>query len=322
MAEVLEDFSLSKSENKPKGTIHKVGVIGGGTMGQQIARIISHNGIEVILVDVSEARVQEINQSIEKSLDEIISRWGMTASEKKLILQRITTTVDYNALKACNFIIETVSMKHPGNTLGLRRDLFAKVEAVVSDDTVITSNTSTLMISDVAEGLQRPERAVGLHFIAPVLKVGIVEVVRGRNTSDEAMEMVAKFIRMIRKESILVNEAPGNISSRMMVSLINDACEILMEGVAGVVEVDRVMKEGYGLQFGPFEMADRIGLDTLNKWMDNLYQEFGERKYKTSAVIKRLVRANYMGRQVGQGFYTYDENGRAIESTISCSVIK
>ncbi|MCF8304290.1 MAG: 3-hydroxyacyl-CoA dehydrogenase family protein [Bacteroidales bacterium] len=318
---VLEDFSLSKKMKPTKGTLHKIAIIGCGSMGQEISRLVSQNGLEVVFIDLTEERIQHVMNLIGKQLDAIINKWGLTENEKKLILSRIKGSTDYNDIKDCNLVVETINSKKPGTSLNIRKEVFHKVEAVVSKDTVITSNTSTLMISDLASALDHPERAVGLHFIAPASRTDLVEVVKGRETADWAYETVTKFAKMIRKDVIDVNESPGNISSRMIISLVNEACELLMEGVASVASVDHTMRDGFGLQFGPFEMADRIGLDKLLKWMDNLYSEFGEQKYKASPVIKRLVRANYLGRRVGAGFYKY-ENDKPVDQTITCTVIK
>lgn len=317
----LENFSLSSKMKPSKGALHKIGVIGCGSMGQEISRLVSQNGLEVVFIDISEERIQHVTNLIGKQLDAIINKWGLTENEKKLILSRIKGSTDYNDIKDCDLIVETINSKKPGTSINIRREVFKKVEAVVSKDAIITSNTSTLMISDLAAILQHPERAVGLHFIAPAARVDLVEVVKSRETVDWAYETVIKFAKMIRKDVVNVNESPGNISSRMIISLVNEACEILMEGIASVAAIDKTMREGFGLQFGPFEMADRIGLDKLLKWMDNLYGEFGDQKYKASPVIKRLVRNSYNGRRVGAGFYRY-ENNKPVDQTITCTVIK
>ncbi len=309
MSERLEDFSLGKSMQS-KGTIQKIGIVGAGTMGQELSILISQSGIEVAFLDVSEERVANVMKRIEAMLDDRISRWGLTGSEKKLILSRIKGSTDYETLADCDVVFETVNSKKKGTSLELRQQIFRKIESVVSPTTVIVSNTATLMISEISSVLDRPDRAMGLHFFAPVSKVKIVEAVRSVNTSDETYATVSKLAMMLGKKIINVNESSGNISTRMLVPLINEACEILMEGVATVSDIDETMRETSGLQLGPFEMADKIGLDKLLKWMENLYIEFGEQKYKPSPVIKRMVRANLFGRRVGEGFYLYQGDKR------------
>lgn len=309
MSERLEDFSLGKSM-QPKGSIQKVGVVGCGTMGQEISVLISQSGIEVAFIDISEERISDVFKRIGQQLDDRISKWGLTGSEKKLILSRIKGSTDYSTLSDCDIVFETVNSKKKGTSLDLRQDIFRKIEAVVSPETVIASNTATLMISEISSVLKNPGRAMGLHFFSPVGKIKIIEAVRSVYTTDETYAVVNKLALLIGKRLISVNESAGNISTRMLVPLINEACEILMEGVATVSDIDETMKETSGLQLGPFEMADKIGLDKVLKWMENLYAEFGEHKYKPSPVLKRLVRANLVGRRTGEGFYLYQDNKR------------
>ncbi len=313
MSERLEDFSLGKTMHS-KGSLQKVGVVGCGTMGQEITVLMSQSGIEVVFIDINEDRVAEVLRRIEAQLDDRISKWGLTGGEKKLILSRIKGSTDYSELSECEIVFETVNSKKKGTSLELRQEIFRKIEAVVQPDAIIVSNTATLMISEISSVLRLPERAMGLHFFSPVGKVKIIEAVRSVYTNDETYAMVSKLALLIGKKLINVNESSGNISTRMLVPLINEACEILMEGVATVSDIDETMKETSGLQLGPFEMADKIGLDKVLKWMENLYVEFGETKYKPSPVLKRMVRANLLGRRVGEGFYLY-RNGRRISKT-------
>ena len=320
MSEVLEDYALHEKLQQ-KGTLQKVGIIGCGSVGQEITRIVSRAGLDVIFIDVSEERVREIFLSINQQLDEVIDRWGLTESEKRAILSRIKGSTDYNELGDCNLVMETISSNKPGTSIELRKEIFKKIEEHVSDEAVITSNISTLMISDLSAVLRCPERAVGMHFMTPPSTVKIVEVVKALNTNQQSYETVCRFANMIGKKVITINESPGNISTRLIVTLINEACEALMEGVASVENIDDTMKFGYGLQFGPFELADRIGLDKILKYMDNLYQEFGLHKFKASPIIKRLVRAHNLGRKTGKGFYIY-EGSKKLSQNVTCTEIR
>ncbi|MCK4630944.1 MAG: 3-hydroxyacyl-CoA dehydrogenase family protein [Bacteroidales bacterium] len=313
--EVLEDYALQKKAKK-KGGLKKVGIIGAGTMGQDISVIISKQGIDVIFIDLTEKRIDEIFSEISLRLNEIINKWGMTKSEKRAIISRISGSVDYNDISDCDLIIESINTKKAGSSREQRQSVFRKIESVVSRDAVIASNTSTMMISDLAQVLEYPDRAVGLHFITPAISVKIVEVVKGVKTSDKAYEFVVKFAKLIGKKPIIVHESPGNISTRLIATIINEACETLMEGIASTTCIDTTMKNGYGMQFGPFEMADRIGLDKMVKWMENLYEEFGDQKFKPSPILKRLVRSGFYGKTSGSGFYHY-ENGLATSETIT-----
>jgi len=317
----LVQFSLGKAA-KPKGTIQTVGIIGCGSVGQVITRLVAQYGMDVIFLDVSEERNEEILREINDQLDDVIAHWGITPSEKKVILSHIKGTTDIKDLKHCDIVIETISSRQKGTLLALRQELFQEVEKVVRKDTIISSDLSTLIISDLAKGLTNPGRAIGVHFIEPIDKTNIVEVVRGRETTDESYEKVIRFAKMISKKAILINESPGNISTRILIPLINEACEILMEGVASVSDIDETMKETTGYMLGPFEIADKIGLDKILKYMDNLYQEYGDKKYKASPIIKRLVRSNYLGIQTKKGFYKYEDDGSASGNTISCAIIQ
>lgn len=315
MAEALSDFSLGK-KIQPKGMIQKIGVVGCGTVGQQIARIISQYGIDVVFIDIHDNRVEEIKNEIALELDSIIAHWGMTPSDKRSILSRIQGSSDFNDLCDCDIVIEAIHSRRRGTSLETRKELFRQIEKAVREDVVIASNTATLMISDLASALEKPERAVGIHFITPFDKINVMEVVKGNKTNEQTFKQVEKFATMIGRKVVHLNESPGNISTRMMVAMINEACDILMEGVASVKDIDETMKQASGNLFGPFEMADRVGLDKVMKYMDNLFVEFGDKKYKASPIIKRLVRSNYTGRAAGKGFYNYIE-GKPVSQSIS-----
>ena len=306
MSESLDDFSLSKTV-KHKGSLQKVGIVGCGSMGQQISILVSQSGIEVIFIDITEEHVRQAFEGINEMLDDRISKWGLTSNEKKLILSRIKGSVNYKDIADCDLIIEAVNTRVKGTQLEVRKDIFRQIESVVRPDAVIASNTATLMISDIAEVLDYPERAMALHFMSPVNKVNIIELVPSVHTNSDALVMVAKFARMIDRKLIHVNESAGHISTRIICSLINESCQLLMEGVATIPDIDETMKETSGNQFGPFELADRIGLDKILKWMENLYSEFGDTKYKPSPIIKRMVRANLVGRRTNEGFYRYND---------------
>jgi 3-hydroxybutyryl-CoA dehydrogenase len=320
MSEALEDYALTRKVHK-KGTIQKIGIVGCGEMGQEICRILSQFGMEVLYLDISEEKVKMIYESIVQQLDDEINRWGLTSSDKKVILSRIKGSTDYNELSDCEIILESVNSKKPGSNLELRKDVFRRIEAVVNPEAIIASNNSTLMISEIAAVLEHPDRAIGLHFMSPATIVKIVEVIKGIETSQKTFEIVCKFAKMIERKAIIINESPGHISTRLIVTLINEACELLLEGVSSVESIDKTMKQGYGMQFGPFELADRIGLDKVVKWMDNLYQEYGLMKFKASPVIKRLSRANYLGKKAGKGFYRYEE-GKIVSETIISAEFK
>ncbi|MDR3093842.1 MAG: 3-hydroxyacyl-CoA dehydrogenase family protein [Bacteroidales bacterium] len=318
MSESLEKFALNKRISK-QGLIHKVGLIGCGDIGQQVARIVSQSGIEVVFVEVSSERVDEVMQAINAQLDAIINRWGLTQGDKRIILSRIKGATDYEAIRDCNLIIELISSDNP---LTERVEMFKTLETYVSSETVITSSVSTLMISDIAAGMLHPERALALNFITTPSNVRIVEIVCGLQTNEPSHQIIKRFAKMINKEAITVNESPGSVSTRLIVTLINEACNTLIEGVSNVEDIDTIMRKGFGMQHGPFELADRIGLDKVLRYMDHLYSEFGVSQFKASPLIKRLVRAHSNGIRAGKGFYLYDVNGHKTGMNVSATQIK
>jgi 3-hydroxybutyryl-CoA dehydrogenase len=318
MAESLEKFALNKSISK-QGSIHKVGLIGCGDVGQQVARRVCQSGIDVVFVEINDERVAEVIQSINAQLDDTINRWGLTQGDKRVILSRIKGATDYEAIRDCELIIELISSNDP---LRERIEMFRKLETYVSDETVITSSVSTLMITDIAEGMKHPERALALNFITSPAKVRIVEVVCGLQTNEKSHQLVNRFAKMINKPAITVHESPGSVSTRLIVTLINEACNTLIEGVSSIEDIDAIMRRGFGMQHGPFELADRIGLNKVLRYMDHLYQEFGLQQFKASPLIKRLVRAHNIGIRTGKGFYLYDASGHPTGLNVSATQIK
>jgi len=240
----------------------------------------------------------------------------MTESEKRAILSRIHGSLDYQIFKGCDIIFETLKSKPDENGIALRKDIFKKIEQYIEPTSIIATNAPTLMITELSSDLDHPERCVCFHFLSPAAEAKVIEIARGMHTTDEVYKNVIKFAKMIKKEAIPVVESPGNISTRLIIPLINEACEVLMEGIGEMEHIDKVMRVGFSMQLGPFEMADKMGLDKVHVWMENLYEEFGDKKYKASPLIKKLVRANQLGRRTGRGFYIYDESGKKIINNI------
>ena len=314
--EPIEGYGLSKKD-RPKTLFSKVGIVGCGTVGQAIARIISCRGIEVVFIELSEDLIRQANDSIGCQLDRMIQRWGMTPGEKRSILSKIRGTLDYEELSDCDLVIEAVLSKSREDSVGMRKDVFRKIEKHVSPEAIIATNSTTLVITELSSELENKERCVSLHFSTTSPDSGILEVARGLYTSDEAYEKVLKFGKILSKVVIPVEESPGLISVRLLVVLINEACQILVESVATMEDIDLTLSSSLQTKQGPFEMADRIGLDRVLRYMNNLYGEFGDLRYKANPIIKRLVRANQFGRKSGKGFYDYDENGNRIKTSPS-----
>lgn len=309
--EQIEQYGLSKKD-RPKQLFSKVGIVGCGTVGQSIATMISAKELEVVFIELSEEKIEYAFCKIERELDNMIDHWGMTPGEKRAILSRIHGYVGYEYLKGCDLVIEAIRSKTREQRVSSRKDVFKNIEKYVSPDAIIATNSTTIVITELSSELEHKHRCVSLHFHTTAPDAKMIEVVRGLYTSDEVYDRVNKFGRMLGKEVIPVQESPGLISVRLFVVLINEACEVLMEGVGTKEDIDKTMKIGVGLSLGPFEMADKIGLDKVVRYMDNLYNEFGDIKFKASPVIQKLVRAHQFGRITGQGFYKYDENGKRI----------
>ena len=314
--ERLEDYGLSK-DNKPKTLFSRVGIIGAGSVGQNIARMVSSKGLDVIILDLTQEKIDQAFADMAKDLDRMIERWGMTNSEKLGILSRIKGTINYDSLKGCDIVIEAIKSSSRDRTHDERSDILKKIEMSVDRDTIIATNSSTHVITELTADLIHKDRCLSFHFLTPEADARVVEIVKGLYTSQEAYENSIKFANLIGKKVVPVKESPGIISTRLIVPFINEACEILMEGVGTMEDIDLTMKVGFGLPLGPFEMADKIGLDKILRWCENLYDEFGDLKYKASPILKKLVRANQWGRRTGRGFYEYNKEGVKITNNSS-----
>ncbi|MFN8206391.1 MAG: 3-hydroxyacyl-CoA dehydrogenase family protein [Bacteroidales bacterium] len=309
LVEQIEQFGLSKKD-KPKNQFSKVGVVGCGTVGQSIAILVSAAGMDIIFIEVSEERINDALCEIEKELDRQIAHWGMTPSDKRAILSRIKGSFKYDDLKDCDIVIEAILSRTRDLSIDIRKGVFKSIERHVSPECIIATNSTTLIVTELSSELDYKERCVSLHILTTAKESRIVEIVKGLYTSTEVYEATIKFVRMLGKRVVQVEESPGLISVRLFSVLFNEACEMLMEGVGKREDIDLVMREGLGLAYGPFEMADRVGLDKVERWMENLYREFGDMRYKPSPILKKLVRANQLGKKNHKGFYEYDENGR------------
>lgn len=314
--EKLEDYGLSK-DTRPKTLFSRVGIVGAGTVGQNIARMISSKGLDVVFLDLTKDKIDKAYAELGKELDRMIERWGMTNSEKLGILSRIKGTTDYKDFKGCDIVIEAIKTPKNESSEDVRMEILRNIEINVGKNTIIASNSSTQVITELTANLENKDRCVSFHFLTPEADARVVEVVKGLYTSQETYDNTVKFAHLIGKKVVPVKESPGIISTRLFVPLINEACEILMEGVGTMEDIDLTMKVGFGLPLGPFEMADKIGLDKILRWCENLYDEYGDLKYKASPLLKKLVRANQWGRRTGKGFYEYNKDGMKITDHVS-----
>ncbi|MBN1159047.1 MAG: 3-hydroxyacyl-CoA dehydrogenase family protein [Bacteroidales bacterium] len=311
IVEPIEKFGLGE-KSRSKTLFSKVGIVGCGSVGQNIALLISQKELEVVFIELSDEKIKRAFQEIENELDVMIDHWGMTLGEKRAIISRIHGYLGYEHLRDCDLVIEVIRSKTRDQRISSRKEVFKNIEKFVSPESIIATNAATIAITELSSELEHKDRSVNLHFLTNAPNARMIEVARSIYTSDEVYDRVSKFVRMLGKVLVPVQESPGLISIRVFVTMVNEACEILMEGVATKSDVDTTMRIGLGQSMGPFELADKIGLDKVERWMDNLYYEFGDIKYKASPVIKRLVRAHQYGRANGKGFYDYDESGKKI----------
>jgi 3-hydroxybutyryl-CoA dehydrogenase len=312
ITERLADFALGENV-QAKMQFSQIGIVGCGTTGQRITLMIASRGIEVVFLELSQEKIEEAFSEMAEQLDEKIDHWGMTETDKKLILGRIKGTLDYADFKDCDLVIEAILSKKREFSKDIRSSVFKMIEEHVRKDTIIATNSISSVITELSAELKHKDRCLSLHFSTTAPDAKIVEVVKGLYTAEDICENVKKFAKLINKIPVPVEESPGLISVRLGVSLIAEACDLLMEGVGSKENIDFVMRQGLGTPLGPFEMADKIGLDRVVRWMDNLYNEFGDVKYKPSPIIKKLVRAKQYGRKTCSGFYKYDEQGHKLK---------
>ena len=303
----LEDLLKDAAQNEKGAQFEYVAIIGAGIMGQGIAQTVASAGIETVIVEKDEVNLAKAKAQLESSMNHEIERWAMTESEKKATLSRIRWELDINETSDCDLIIESIVENYQ-----LKRVLFKKLDEIANPDTILVSNTSTLSLTDIAQVTTRPERIIGMHFLNPVPKVPLVELVKGMDTSEETVSRSKDFATKIGKTAIEVYEYPGFVTTRAIVPLLNEAMHILLEGIASAKDIDTAMKLGYNFQMGPLELADSMGLEEVLTWMEQLYRTLGEPRYRPCPLLRKLVRERKLGKKTGEGFFKYDAEGHII----------
>ncbi|MBW7473398.1 3-hydroxybutyryl-CoA dehydrogenase [Paenibacillus oenotherae] len=289
-------------------TVRSVGVIGVGTMGQGIAELLAFNGLDVFVIEQNDEKLSASMAMIEQSLDKQIEKWALTLAEKKLVMNRIHPVKRLSAFSECQLVIETIT-----EDIDSKREIFEQLDRICDSSIILASNTSTLSMTELASVTANPERVIGMHFVYPVMKTGLVELVRGLKTSEETFVKTKHFVEnIIHKKGVMVFESPGFVTTRLICLLINEALHVLEEGVATAEDIDTAMRIGYSFQNGPFEMADRFGLDAVLAALERMFREYGELKYRPSIVLKKMVRAGHLGAKSGIGFFKYDKDGDRI----------
>jgi 3-hydroxybutyryl-CoA dehydrogenase len=285
----------------------KVAVIGAGVMGQGISQTIASTGTEVLLFDINQEHLKVSVKSLSDEMDREIERWGMTSSEKKAILSRIKMSTDLGEAVDFPLIIESIP-----EAIEQKKNLLSKLDKICPPETIFVTNTSTLSITEIGAATGRPEKVIGLHFLNPVPKIPLVEIVRGLKTSDDTYNKTKEFAQSLGKTSVKVFEYPGYVTTRIIVPLLNEAMHVLMEGVATAPDIDNAIKLGYGFNIGPLALADKMGLDVVMAWMENLLSELSDHKYNPCPLLRKMVRAGQLGVKSGQGFFKYDKEGNRI----------
>ncbi|MDD3852307.1 MAG: 3-hydroxybutyryl-CoA dehydrogenase [Syntrophomonadaceae bacterium] len=285
-----------------------VAILGSGIMGAGIAQVAAQAGLSVILRDLQMGIVKDGLVTIEQNLDKMIKRGSLLADEKPKILDRINVTTDLTDVQNSDLVIEAVV-----ENMAVKKQIFAELDHICSDHTILATNTSSLSITEIAASTKRPDRVLGMHFFNPVPQMRLVELVKGIETSDQTIDIARNFTNLIGKDEVVVNrESPGFIVNRILMPFMNEAIFIFGDGLATPEEIDTAMKLGAGMPMGPLELADMIGLDIVHAAILVFYNEFRDPKYRPHTILSTYIRAGYYGRKSGKGFYNYNINNTDI----------
>jgi 3-hydroxybutyryl-CoA dehydrogenase len=281
-------------------SIKTIAVLGAGTMGNGIAHVFARAGYNVILRDVEERFLQRGMETIGKNLDREIRKGKLAEADKPAVLGRLKPVTDMTAITAADFALEAVPEK-----MEIKRLVLTEADRLLRPEVILASNTSSISVTTLAALTKRPEKFVGMHFMNPVPMMVLVEVIRALQTSDDTFTITMELAKKLGKTPVAVNDAPGFVSNRVLMPLINEAAYTVMEGVATPEAVDAVLKLGMNHPMGPLELADFIGLDVCVDIMHVLLDGLGDPKYRACPLLKKYVAAGWLGRKSGRGFFTY-----------------
>jgi len=281
-------------------SIQRVGVIGAGTMGNGIAHVFARSGYSVVLCDVEQRFLDRGIETINKNLDREVAKNKITAVDKASALEKITPVTDRSRLAECDFIVEAATEKFE-----IKAEIFRDLDRMARPEVILASNTSSISVTKIAALTKRPEKVIGMHFFNPVPVMKLVEIIRGLATSQETFTTVQELSAKLDKTPVEVNDAPGFVSNRVLMPLINEAIYAVMEGVAAPEAIDEVFKLGMAHPMGPLTLADFIGLDVCRDIMRVMHEGLGDPKYRPCPLLLKMVDAGWLGRKSGRGFYKY-----------------
>ncbi len=280
--------------------IQSVGIIGAGTMGNGIAQVCAVAGLDVVMIDMNDAAVQRGIEQINTSLDRLIKKTVLTVAAKEIVQQKIKGSTSYNDLAGLSIIIEAATENQ-----AIKEKILQQIDEIVSPETIIATNTSSLSITKLAALNSNPARFIGMHFFNPPPLMALVEVIRGLQTSDATHNAVIEMAKYIGKEPITVKNSPGFVVNRILLPMINEAFFVLAEGLASAEDIDAGMNLGCNQPIGPLALADLIGLDTCLAVMQVYFENFSDSEYRPCPLLQELVAAGYLGRKTGRGVYQY-----------------
>ena len=278
----------------------KIFVLGAGTMGAGIAQAFASKGFEVILRDLKDEFVDRGLANIRKNLDRLVTKEKITAEEKENILSRLTGTTQMELAANCDLVVEAAV-----ENMQIKKQIFAELDGICGENTILATNTSSLSITDVASATKRPDKVIGMHFFNPAPVMKLVEIIKGMATSEETFARVKEIAENIGKTPVEVAEAPGFVVNRILIPMINEAFGIMAEGIASPEDIDQAMMLGANHPMGPLALGDLVGLDVCLAIMDVLYNETGDTKYRAHSLMRKYVRAGWLGRKSGRGVYQY-----------------
>lgn len=280
----------------------KICVLGAGTMGSGIAQAFATKGYEVIIRDIKDEFISKGIAGIKKNLDKLVSKEKITAEKSEDILSRISGTTDMNLLDDVDLVVEAAV-----ENMEIKKQIFGELDKICKPEAILATNTSSLSITEVAVATNRPDKVIGMHFFNPATMMKLVEIIRGMATSDETFNAIKELTIAMGKEPVEVAEAPGFVVNRILVPMINEAVGIFAEGIANAEDIDKAMMLGANHPMGPLALGDLIGLDVCLAIMDVLYKETGDTKYRAHSLLRKYVRAGYLGRKTGRGFHNYSK---------------